>query len=170
MTPATALAYVLLMFSAAPRPISHRHGHPDAIPAAAPSAEPVALPLYSSAVSAGFPSPADDFLERRLDPSALLVKRPASTFFVRAAGRSMESLIHDGDILVVDRGIDPAAGDVVVAVVEGGLTVKMLSGGPSQGWRLQPVDPDFPTIPVDPEEGVAIWGVVTFALTALCQR
>lgn len=135
-----------------------------------PIAPSVALPLFSSGVAAGFPSPADDHVERQLDVAQLLVRRPAATFYCRADGPSMQGVgIHDGDLLVVDRSIEPQPGDVVVATVDGGLTVKRLvqKGG---RWSLAPAHPDFPTLPIDPEEGVQIWGVVTWALTSLCQR
>ncbi len=89
------------------------------------------LPLFLARVLAGrptgFPSPADDFIENRLDINAHLVKRPAATFFVRVQGNSMQDAgIHDGDILVVDRSLEPASGKVVVAAVDGELTVKRL--------------------------------------------
>lgn len=147
---------------------SHRHNNPGAaLPAA--SFDQLPIPLFAARVPAGFPSPADDHLEGRLDPGQLLVKRPAATFFVRADGRSMEPLIHDGDLLVVDRSIPPQPGDIVVATIDGGLTVKMLAGGAS-GWRLEPANPAFASIQIDAEEGAQIWGVVTFSISAHCQR
>lgn len=142
---------------------------PNGLIAAAEPAERLALPIFSAQVPAGFPSPADDHLEGRLDPNQLLVKRPAATFFCRADGQSMHPLIHDGDLLVVDRSIPPQPGDIVVATLDGGLTVKMLSGGQS-GWRLEPANPAFPSIKIDPEEGVQVWGVVTFSISSHCQR
>ena len=127
------------------------------------------LPSYAS-VAAGFPSPAADHAEGRLDVQALLVRRPVATFFCRAEGNSMcDAGINDGDLLVVDRSIPPQPGDAVVAVIDGGLVVKRLvkQGG---GWALASAHPDFPTFTVNPETGVQIWGVVTFAITALCPR
>lgn len=127
------------------------------------------LALYSS-VPAGFPSPAEDYAEGALDVHSLLVRRPAATFFCRAHGPSMRDVgINDGDLLVVDRSVEPGDGDVVVATVEGGLTVKRLSKRPS-GWVLAPANPDFPELPIDPEAGIQVWGVVTWAMTPLCGR
>lgn len=137
--------------------------------AAADGSIALPLPLYANHVPAGFPSPADDHLEARLDPAQLLVKRPAATFFCRAEGESMVPVIHDGDLLVVDRSIPPQAGDIVVATLQGGLTVKRLAQG-AAGWLLQPENPSFPSFPIDPDEGVQIWGVVTFSISTHCQR
>ena len=161
--------YVPLMFTFdAARPDTH--SLPPGLFATAESGERLALALYSSQVPAGFPSPADDHLEGRLDPTALLVRRPAATFFCRADGNSMDGVgIHDGDLLVVDRSIPPQPGDIVVATLDGGLTVKMLAGG-GNGWRLEPANPSFPSFAIDPEQGVQIWGVVTFSITPHCQR
>ncbi|MCG2775678.1 MAG: translesion error-prone DNA polymerase V autoproteolytic subunit, partial [Desulfobacterales bacterium] len=76
-------------------------------------------------VSAGFPSPADDYIQGRLDLNELMIQHPAATFFVRVAGDSMIGAgIHHDDILVVDRSLEPASGKVVIAVVNGDLTVK----------------------------------------------
>ena len=87
-----------------------------------------ALPLYGNLVPAGFPSPADDYLEGALDLNAHLVREPSATFFVRAQGESMiGSGIHDGDLLVVDRSMQASDGKVVIVSVNGELTVKRLS-------------------------------------------
>ncbi|KJS38146.1 MAG: hypothetical protein VR70_10885 [Rhodospirillaceae bacterium BRH_c57] len=132
--------------------------------------EPLTLVLYSSQVPAGFPSPADDHLEGRLDVYELLVRRPAATFFCKAVGESMvDAGIKDGDLLVVDRSIQPQAGDVVVATMDGGLTVKLLRQNGLR-WELAPANPGFPSMPIDPEEGIQVWGVVTYAITPLCPR
>ena len=85
------------------------------------------LPFFSCAVEAGFPSPADDHLEGSLDLNSYLIKHPAATFFVRVSGESMVGAgIFNNDILVVDRSIKPSNGKVVIAVLEGQLTVKRL--------------------------------------------
>ena len=84
-------------------------------------------PLFACGVSAGFPSPADDYIQGRLDLNELMIQHPAATFFVRVSGDSMIGAgIHHDDILVVDRSLDPASGKVVIAVVNGDLTVKRL--------------------------------------------
>ncbi len=85
------------------------------------------LPLYSSSVAAGFPSPADDYIERYLDLNSLLIPHPSSTFLARAQGDSMIELgIHNGDILIVDRAVEPQHKDVVVAALDGELVCKIL--------------------------------------------
>ena len=87
----------------------------------------LSLPLYSSKVPAGFPSPADDHMEGKLDLNTHLVKHPTATFFVKASGDSMIGAgIHDGDILVVDRSLEPRQSRIVIAAVDGQLTVKRL--------------------------------------------
>lgn len=135
-----------------------------AVPASA-----LALPCFDG-VPAGFPSPAQDHTEKRLDVHELLIRRPAATFFCRAEGPSMEGAgIHDGDMLVVDRSIPPAPGDVVVATIDGGMTVKRLTQTHGK-WFLSPANPAFPSLPINPEEGVTIWGVVTFSITGHCPR
>jgi SOS-response transcriptional repressor LexA len=84
----------------------------------------------AGSVVAGFPSPAEQYLEPPLDLNELLVKRPAATYFVRVEGDSMiEAGIHDGDLLVVDRSLRPASGDVIIASVDGDFTVKTLRLG-----------------------------------------
>ena len=123
------------------------------------------LALYSS-VPAGFP-PAEDYAEGALTHELLVLglRRPSSA----VPGRRWDAGINDGDLLVVDRSVEPGDGDVVVATVEGGLTVKRLSKRPS-GWALAPANPEFPEIPIDPEAGIQVWGVVTWAMTPLCGR
>ena len=127
-------------------------------------------PIYSALVAAGFPSPADDHLEGQLDLHQLMVKRPAATFFCRADGDSMTGAgIQSGDLLVVDRSVQPVDGDVVVATLDGGLTVKQLRKV-DHGWELASANPDYPSFPVSEDEGVQIWGVVTFSVSALAKR
>ncbi len=83
------------------------------------------LPLFLSKVRAGFPSPADDYLDRKLDLNEHLIKHPASTFFVKVKGDSMiKAGIHSGDILVVDRSLEPKDKRIVIAIVDGDFTVK----------------------------------------------
>lgn len=119
------------------------------------------LPLLLAGVQAGFPSPADDFIDKRLDLNEHLISHPAATFFVRAVGDSMLGAgIHDGDLLIVDRAIEPCAGKVVMAAIGGELTVKRLE---RKGERLflAPANPDYPSFDVTAREDFEIWGVVT---------
>lgn len=122
------------------------------------------LPLYSCAVRAGFPSPADDYIEMHLDLNEHLVSHPAATFFVRASGDSMLNAgIHDGDMLVVDRSQEPVHGKIVIAAIHGELTVKRLS---KIGGRVQllPANDKYPPIDISDEAGLVIWGVVMHAI------
>ncbi len=120
----------------------------------------VELPLFLESVSAGFPSPADDYLERRLDLNEHLIKNPASTFFVRVNGDSMINAgIYTGDILVVDRSLDPKDGNIVIAVIDGELTVKRLSIGKNK-IALLPENPKYKKIEITSEMNFEVWGVV----------
>ena len=127
-------------------------------------------PIYSALVAAGFPSPADDHLEGALDLHELMVKRPAATFFCRADGDSITGAgIQSGDLLVVDRSAQPQDGHVVVATLDGGLVLKTVHKT-GDGWELASANPDYPSFTVNDEDGVQIWGVVTFAVSALAKR
>ncbi|BAY59243.1 UmuD protein (plasmid) [Leptolyngbya boryana NIES-2135] len=125
---------------------------------------PLHLPLYTATVSAGFPSPADDYLERSLDLNEYLVEHPAATFLARAEGDSMvEAGIHSGDLLVVDRSLEPRDDDIVVAVVNGESTVKRLCYRGDQPF-LVPANPSYATIALTDSFDVQIWGVVKFTI------
>lgn len=122
------------------------------------------LPLYGCTVQAGFPSPADDYMEGKLDLNKHLVKHPTATFFVRATGESMiKAGIHPGDILVVDRSLEAKSGKIVIAAVDGQLTVKRLHKN-GKGTYLMPENDDFEKIRLDEGNDVVIWGVVTNVL------
>lgn len=119
-----------------------------------------ALPLFDGVVRAGFPSPAEDYAEGRLDLNDYLVEHEAATFYVRVKGHSMSGAgILDGDVIAVDRALEPRHGDIVVAVIDGELTVKELhrEGG---ALRLLPHHPDFAPIEVGPGQELSVWGVV----------
>ena len=132
----------------------------DAIHASAPSAacpQPVAM----SRVPAGFPSPADDYIEGDLDLNAYLIRHPAATFFVRVSGDSMIGAgVHSGDLLIVDRAKEVTDNSVVIARLEGELTVKRIRRREG-GLCLVPDNPDFEPIEVGPEDEFEVWGVVT---------
>lgn len=122
---------------------------------------PRALPLFSNAVAAGFPSPADDHLEGSLDLNEHLIKHPSATFFVRVSGDSMiKAGIHEDDILVVDRSIEARNGKIIIAAVEGHLTVKRLNRTKTQ-TLLMPENDDYAPIVVADDNDMVIWGVVT---------
>ena len=119
------------------------------------------LPLYACTVQAGSPALAEDYIEERMDLNHHLVRHPEATFLVRAAGDSMiDANIRDGDLLVVDRTMPPKHGKIVIAAVDGQLTVKFLIHKQGRTY-LMPANPEYPPIPVNPETGVTIWGVVT---------
>jgi DNA polymerase V len=114
-----------------------------------------------SRVAAGFPSPAEDYVDAELDLNEYLIQHPAATFFLRVSGESMTGAgIHPGDILIVDRALTPVPGRVVIAVVNGELTVKRLKKHLGQ-LQLAPENPDFPATPLNPETDFEVWGVVT---------
>ncbi|WDE96745.1 translesion error-prone DNA polymerase V autoproteolytic subunit [Lentisphaera profundi] len=116
-------------------------------------------PLLFQPVSAGFPSPADDFIEMQLNIHDYLVKHPAASFFLRVAGDSMNGAgIFTGDILVVDRSLQASNLDLVIALVEGYFTVKQLQRNKQGQYRLLAANPSYP--PIECEE-LEIWGVVT---------
>lgn len=122
---------------------------------------PFSRPLFLSVVAAGFPSPADDHLERDLDLHELLISHPAATYYVRLSGDSMKDAgLYDGDILVVDRSLEPAHGNIVVAVLDGEFTVKRLSKRDGQ-VQLQPENARYPAILISEDRDFLIWGVVT---------
>ena len=121
------------------------------------------LPLFASKISAGFPSPAQDYVEQTLDLNELCIKRPAATFFVRVDGDSMIDVgIFSNDILVVDRSIKPAHGDVVVAQVNGEFTVKELCLRPK--LMLVPRNKSYEPISFADDSELQIFGVVTNVL------
>lgn len=121
----------------------------------------IALPLFSCGVSAGFPSPADDYIGQQLDINDLLIRNPAATFFVRVAGDSMSGAgINDKDIIVVDRSLEPVHGKIIIAAVNGELTVKRLVKTDSS-CRLVAENPNYPPIEVTEDLSCVVWGVVT---------
>lgn len=127
----------------------------------APDSRKMVLPLYSTKVMAGFPSPADDHVERRLNPSDYLVDNDGATFFVRVKGDSMiDAGIFEDDVLVIDRSRVPQIGDIVLAVLDGEFTVKTL-GKSKQNARLIPANQHYPVIEVKEGQAFEIWGVVT---------
>lgn len=130
-----------------------------ALPALDPA--PLPLPLFGNRIAAGFPSPAEDYIEDRIDLNAQLVRNPPATFFVRVKGNSMTGAgIFEGDTLVVDRSLEAASGSVVVAVVDGELTVKRLSLRAGK-VRLLPENPEYPAIEFRDGQELVVWGVVT---------
>jgi DNA polymerase V len=122
------------------------------------------LPIYLSCIQAGFPSSAENDLEKMLDLNELLVAHPAATFFVRVKGDSMKNAgIFSGDVLVVDRSLEPTDNKIIVAVVGNEFTVKRLKI--SQGKiSLLPENPAYPILEVKEGSDFQVWGVVTYVI------
>lgn len=119
------------------------------------------LPLFSSKVQAGFPSPADDYQEGHLDLNNYLIQHPASTFFVRVAGDSMINAgIYPNDLLIVDRSLQALSGKIVIATIHNEFTVKRLKKTSNKIWLIAE-NPDYPDIEITEESEFQIWGIVT---------
>lgn len=118
-------------------------------------------PIFMVPVEAGFPSPAEDYIEGSLDLNQYLIKHPSATFFVKVAGNSMiNASIHPGDILIVDRALEPADKKVVIAVIDGDLTVKRIRIIDGKVY-LAPENDAFEVIAINENSDFQIWGVVT---------
>lgn len=128
--------------------------------------EELGIPLFLDAVTAGFPSPATDYCERKLDLNDLCIQNPAATYFVRATGDSMiDAGIFPGDVLVVDRSITASHGDIVIVSVNGELTVKMLETKPKM--RLVPMNSQYAPIDVPEDADLEVFGVATTVVHSL---
>ena len=125
------------------------------------------VPMFTEQVAAGFPSPADDYLEGNLDLNKYLIQHPVATYFVRVTGDSMIGAgIHSGDILIVDRSLEPASRRVVIAIVNGELTVKRLIRKKDR-VILMPENDRYQQIEIKDETDLEIWGVVTSVIHAV---
>lgn len=128
--------------------------------------EKMAIPMAEQSVKAGFPSPAQDYMEGEIDLNDVLVKHKEATFYVRISGDSMRDAgILDGDLAVVDRLIEPGNGNFVIAFVDGEFTIKQFKMDESGnfGW-LVPWNNDYSPIRVDENNRFMIWGVVTYVI------
>ncbi|MDD5507202.1 MAG: translesion error-prone DNA polymerase V autoproteolytic subunit [Bacteroidales bacterium] len=125
------------------------------------------LPLFVPTISAGFPSPAEDFIDRKLDLNEYLIRNQPATFLVRVQGTSMENAgILDGDILVVDRSVEPSSGKIVIGVINGEFTVKRIEIRTGKLFLL-PENDSFKPMEITPDMDFKIWGIVTFAIHKL---
>ncbi len=133
----------------------------------ADNSQGIELPFFDTKVQAGFPSPAEDHLEQRLDLNTLVIQNPSATFFVRVAGESMRDIgITDGDILVVDRSIESWENRIVVAVIDSEFTIKRFTTE-QEMVVLKAENVDYPPIKITSEMDFSVWGVVNWTLKKL---
>lgn len=126
----------------------------------------VELPLMGEAVKAGFPSPAEDFTELSIDLNVELLRHPASTFFCRVSGDSMQDMgINDGDLLVVDKSLEPQNGKIAVCYIDGEFTLKEIRLEKNCCW-LVPANKNYQPIKVTEDNDFVVWGIVTYAIKA----
>lgn len=132
-----------------------------------PVPPPGAVPRSEAPVSAGFPSPAEDYLEDRIDLNRELVRNPTATFLARVRGDSMRDAgLADGDLILIDRSRHPRSGSTVLAWVDGGFTVKTLSF-PGGLPVLRAANPAYPDLPLHEDGDDRVWGVVTHVVKSL---
>jgi DNA polymerase V len=123
--------------------------------------------FIDTGISAGFPSPADDFRETRISLDEELITNKEATFFAKVSGKSMIGAgLDDNDLLVIDRSIEPANNKIAVCFLDGEFTVKRLRVENDKVW-LQPENPDYPTIKITEENDFVIWGIVTSVVKKL---
>ncbi|TBN03240.1 translesion error-prone DNA polymerase V autoproteolytic subunit [Hyunsoonleella flava] len=119
------------------------------------------VPFFDMGISAGFPSPADDFKEQRLSLDRELIKNKEATFFARVNGQSMIGAgLDDNDLLVIDRSLEPSHNKIAVCFLDGEFTVKRLKVNAKGVW-LQPENPNYEPIPITEENNFMVWGIVT---------
>lgn len=124
------------------------------------------IPLIEK-IKAGFPSPADDFIEVPLDLNKLLIKNPSATFFARVSGNSMQDVqISDGDLLIIDRSLSPSEGKVAVCFVDGEFTIKKLHFE-NESCYLMPANNKYKPIKVTKNNDFIIWGIVTYVIKSM---
>mgnify|MGYP001220867323 CR=1 FL=1 len=125
------------------------------------------IPLASETISAGFPSPAEDYIELGIDLNKYLIKNPKSTFFLRVNGHSMNNAgIYNNDLLIIDRSINPNPGHIVVALLDGEFTLKRLVKK-ENSYYLKADKENYPAINLYEYINVEIWGVATYSIHEL---
>ena len=124
----------------------------------------IKLDLVDAGISAGFPSPAEDYTDLKLDLNKALIKHPSATFFGRVNGNSMIGAgIYDGDILIIDKSLTPKKDSVLVCFIDGEFTIKKATKIDGDLY-LMPENKDFKPIRIDPESDFRLWGVVTYSI------
>ena len=127
----------------------------------------ILIPVASTHIAAGFPSPGDDYIESRIDLNEELIRNPISTFFLRVKGESMSAAgILDGDLLIVDRSLEPRPGSIVVAILDGSFTLKKLTYKDEIPY-LEAEHPDYPAIDLRNYGNIQIWGVAIYSIHSL---
>lgn len=122
------------------------------------------LPFASEGIRAGFPSPAQDFMDAAIDLNKELIRNPASTFYGRVSGDSMrDEGLEDGDILVVDKSLELRNGDTAVCFIDGDFTLKYIRIEKEEVW-LVPANSAYQTIKITGENNFMIWGIVTYSI------
>lgn len=122
------------------------------------------LPYAEQGIRAGFPSPAQDYISQVIDLNKELIKHPASTFYGRVSGDSMKDAgLSDGDILVIDKSLEPRTGDMAVCYVDGEFTIKYIRIEKDVIW-LVPANDDYDPIKVTSENTFLVWGIVTYSI------
>lgn len=125
------------------------------------------IPMVSGGISAGFPSPALDFVDLSIDLNKHLIKHPSATFYGRVKGHSMKDEgINDGDLLVIDKSLDPVNGKVAVCYIDGEFTIKKIKLEENACW-LVPANEKYKPIKVTPDNEFIIWGIVTHVIKSL---
>lgn len=121
------------------------------------------IPLASSGVKAGFPSPAGDYIEESIDLNKFVIKNKSATFYARVDGSSMEPILRDGDLIVIDRSLSPSASDIVLCYIDGEFTVKTVQKTPNAIYLI-PANKAYDPIEVTPDNDFIIWGVITHSI------
>lgn len=118
------------------------------------------LPFFETRVKAGFPSPAEDFTDRKIDLNQALIKNPSATFFCRVDGDSMKDMgIFDGDLLVVDRSVEPTSGKIAVCFIDGEFTLKKIKVEKDYCWLI-PANENYHPIKITEDNEFVVWGIV----------
>lgn len=141
--------------------VVHHHGQP-ALEIFPPDlSRNLDLPFVNQGISAGFPSPADDFLDIKIDLNREFIKNPNSTFYARVRGRSMVGAgLNDGDLLIIDRSLEPENNKIAVCFVDGEFTIKRIKKEKDTVWLI-PENEEYPPIKVTADNEFVIWGIVT---------
>lgn len=120
----------------------------------------ISLPYVKEGISAGFPSPAEDFLDASIDLNKELIKNPSATFYGKVRGNSMKDIgIHDGDLLVIDKSLEPKNGKIAICYIDGEFTVKTIKLEKDCIWLL-PANTDYKPIKVTKDNDFLVWGIV----------